>query len=583
VSAGNCTAAGEDGDNEPFVASATGGVWDFSTELSGPPDVNGGLDGVSCVSAVDCTAVGGFANDQLLAVSESGGVWGTAAELNSPPGGGGILEAVSCASAVDCTAAGYDRNNQPVVVSETGGVWGTPAELSGTPGGAGDLYGVSCVSALDCTAVGYDRNGQPLVVSESGGVWGTPIDLSGTPGGGGALYGVSCASAGNCSAAGLDGNGQPVVVSESGGVWGTPTELSSTPGGGGELLGVSCVSAGNCTAAGGDGNGQPLVVSESGGVWGTPTELSGTPGGGGELYGVSCPSAGDCGAAGKDANDQPMVVNETEAPPTSLGTVLSAGGQMGVSVSVPSGTAVSDQATLTGTNAGEATGTVTYSVYSDNACTLEVGSPDVEPITTPGIIPASQPVTLSQPGTYYWQASYSGDALNQPSTSGCGAEVETVTSVATGADLQVSVSAPAQVATGSTFQVSVTVKNEGPQTALRIVTGFRVPRKLQIVSVGAGTQLGRLVYATYPSLAPNDSVTYTITLEAPAGETGSALLLADALARGSTDPNLRNNFAAQRITFLQSGTALRGLRFASRTPLSRLRAGRHAQPASERV
>jgi hypothetical protein len=40
-------------------------------------------------------------------------------------------------------------------------------------------------------------------------------------------------------------------------------------------------------------------------------------------------------------------------------------------------------------------------------------------------VPASNPETLA-PGTYYWQASYSGDASNQPSSSKCGSEVETV-------------------------------------------------------------------------------------------------------------------------------------------------------------
>ena len=39
--------------------------------------------------------------------------------------------------------------------------------------------------------------------------------------------------------------------------------------------------------------------------------------------------------------------------------------------------------------------------------------------------------TLTTPGTYYWQASYSGDPTNAASTSTCGSEVETVTSVTT--------------------------------------------------------------------------------------------------------------------------------------------------------
>ena len=110
-------------------------------------------------------------------------------------------------------------------------------------------------------------------------------------------------------------------------------------------------------------------------------------------------------------------------------TSLSGGGQSGTSITVVAGTAVTDTATLLGTNPSTATGTVTYGVYSDSGCTTAVSTGTAETIITPGALPASSPVTLSTPGTYYWQASYSGDSANASSASPCGAtgEVETVT------------------------------------------------------------------------------------------------------------------------------------------------------------
>ncbi len=45
---------------------------------------------------------------------------------------------------------------------------------------------------------------------------------------------------------------------------------------------------------------------------------------------------------------------------------------------------------------------------------------------TRGRVPASKAETLPS-GTYYWQASYSGDSSNGASKSTCGSEVETVT------------------------------------------------------------------------------------------------------------------------------------------------------------
>ncbi len=115
---------------------------------------------------------------------------------------------------------------------------------------------------------------------------------------------------------------------------------------------------------------------------------------------------------------------------TSLTTSLSGGGQSGATISVPTSTDVTDAATLTGTNAATATGTITYDVYSDSGCTDVVSTGTPQTITTPGMLPASNPVSLPNVGTYYWQASYSGDSVsNAPSTSTCGnsGEVETVT------------------------------------------------------------------------------------------------------------------------------------------------------------
>ncbi len=117
---------------------------------------------------------------------------------------------------------------------------------------------------------------------------------------------------------------------------------------------------------------------------------------------------------------------------TTLATSLSGGSQHGLTISVPTSTSVSDQATLSGANAAIATGTVTYDVYSNSTCTTAVSNGTAETITSPGTLPASNPVLLMTPGTYYWQASYSGDPTkNLPSKSTCGlsapsAEIETV-------------------------------------------------------------------------------------------------------------------------------------------------------------
>ena len=111
--------------------------------------------------------------------------------------------------------------------------------------------------------------------------------------------------------------------------------------------------------------------------------------------------------------------------PTALSTQLSDGTSAGTFLTEPANTPVTDSATFAGGTGSSAGGTVTYAVYSDSGCTVEVGSPDTESVTA-GTISASAPVSLAGPGTYYWQASYNGDSDNSPSTSPCQSETETV-------------------------------------------------------------------------------------------------------------------------------------------------------------
>jgi DNA-binding beta-propeller fold protein YncE len=110
--------------------------------------------------------------------------------------------------------------------------------------------------------------------------------------------------------------------------------------------------------------------------------------------------------------------------PTTLTTSLTGEGKKGEKLTVKEGEGVTDQATLSGENASKAGGKVSYKVYSDNRCATLVKEAGTVTVTS-GAVPASESETLS-PGTYYWQASYSGDAANEKSLSECGAEVETV-------------------------------------------------------------------------------------------------------------------------------------------------------------
>ena len=112
------------------------------------------------------------------------------------------------------------------------------------------------------------------------------------------------------------------------------------------------------------------------------------------------------------------VVNSLQ---TSLST--NAGGPFDIG---PDGTVdLTDTATLSG-GTSNASGTITFKLYSDAQCQNQVGS-DVTVAVGKGADGkdyTSPAITVSKAGTYHWVASYDGDTNNSGSASACGDENE---------------------------------------------------------------------------------------------------------------------------------------------------------------
>jgi hypothetical protein len=136
------------------------------------------------------------------------------------------------------------------------------------------------------------------------------------------------------------------------------------------------------------------------------------------------PSTSPCGAETLTIQLQPtrLITSQTWGRGTASGA----------SISVPAGTTgESDVGRVYGSNASTPSGTVTFRLYSDPACTatsLVFSSTNPATGSSPGVVRVgSDPVTqVLGRGTYYWTAAYSGDIANAPSTSPCGAETLTV-------------------------------------------------------------------------------------------------------------------------------------------------------------
>ena len=159
----------------------------------------------------------------------------------------------------------------------------------------------------------------------------------------------------------------------------------------------------------------------------------------------------------------------TVIPPTSLATSLSGEGEEGEVIEVSGDATVIDTATLSGTNAAEATGTVEYSVYADMECEellAEAGEVEVEG----SVAPSSEPIEFEEPGIYFWRAIYSGDGANYPSESGC-SEVQVVrpplTTSLTGGGLS---DAEIEVTAGTPVTDQATLHGENASKATGTVT-----------------------------------------------------------------------------------------------------------------
>lgn len=189
-------------------------------------------------------------------------------------------------------------------------------------------------------------------------------------------------------------------------------------GSGSEGLGGDGVSSESCLPSGGGGGG--YFGGGAGGGGGTSS------GGGGAGSSFITPSAKVGTVASGAGLEQQVTITYTLPSSTAVSTSLSGeGGQKSETINVKEGEWASDQATLSGASAATATGKVTYKLYSDSQCSNEVASAGEVEVSS-GKVPASEKKTLPA-GTYYWQASYSGDENNEKSVSACGAEVETVT------------------------------------------------------------------------------------------------------------------------------------------------------------
>jgi uncharacterized repeat protein (TIGR01451 family) len=223
--------------------------------------------------------------------------------------------------------------------------------------------------------------------------------------------------------------------------------------------------------------------------------------------------AGNCGDAGETT-----VVNQYNP---NITTVLTSGDLSGAKITVLFGSSVTDQATLSNFGPG-AGGTVTYTVFSDNLCQTTFADGGTKTVSN-GTVPASDAVNFPNAGTFYWQASYSGDAANAPATSACTDEVVTVTTpnlnieklvkVNDGPFVHSNVAQPGDVLT---YQITIANSGDGAATNVPVsddISGILAHATYNDDCSNSCNFAANTLTWTIPTIAAGGSVTLTFSVD----------------------------------------------------------------------
>ncbi len=133
---------------------------------------------------------------------------------------------------------------------------------------------------------------------------------------------------------------------------------------------------------------------------------------------------------------------------------------------------------------------------------------------------------------------------------GSAAGARVTTTISPQADVAATVTGPASVLPGATFNYSVTATNNGLSPAANVVLSDALPAVVVFVSASnGGTLSGSVVtWPTIASLANGASVTYTITVTAPASGTLLEVASSTSTTVDATPANNDGSAAAARVT-----------------------------------
>ena len=133
-------------------------------------------------------------------------------------------------------------------------------------------------------------------------------------------------------------------------------------------------------------------------------------------YSFNATYSGDSNYLGSTSPCEPFSVAKGSS---SIATIVLASTNVAGSRTAATGTSAYDTATVTTSDAIVATGTVTYTFFTNGVCSGTGSSAGTVTLTSTGSVPNSARTTALTTGLYSFSATYSGDSNYLPSTSPC--------------------------------------------------------------------------------------------------------------------------------------------------------------------
>jgi uncharacterized repeat protein (TIGR01451 family) len=256
-----------------------------------------------------------------------------------------------------------------------------------------------------------------------------------------------------------------------------------------------------------------------------------------------------------------------------MGTCGGAAGTVSVAKATPNlttlatataalGGSIADTATLAG--GYHPTGSITFRLAGpgdDTCAAAPVFTAVLGAVSDTSV--ASGPFTPLAGGAYRWQASYSGDANNNPVTAPCNADDETSTvtsptppgppitpggppaAAPSNADVSVKLGGPSRATVGKTVTYAITIANRGPATARAITLSTTLSSDVRVTRVtGAACRRATKITCRLSQLAPGQDTRIRV---AAVPRRAGRLMLTSTVHSATTDPRPGDNRARLTI------------------------------------